>query len=82
MSITFDPRSPAFRRDPYPYYDLLRSHAPIFYWEPWGLYFLTRHADCTELLRDDRLGHVYAGSAETDGAVHHAGQLDGAAKPS
>jgi pimeloyl-[acyl-carrier protein] synthase len=70
MSITFDPRSPEFRRDPYPYYDLLRSHAPIFYWEPWGLYFLTRHADCHELLRDNRLGHAYASEAPNQPALY------------
>jgi cytochrome P450 len=56
MTIAFDPRSPEFRRNPYPYYDLLRTHAPIFYWEVWGITFLTRHEDCSELLRDNRLG--------------------------
>jgi cytochrome P450 len=55
--MEFDPRSPAFRADPYPFYELLRSFAPIFYWEPWGLWFLTAHEDCQALLRDDRLGH-------------------------
>ena len=55
--MEFDPRSPAFRADPYPFYDMLRSFAPIFYWEPWGLWFLTAHEDCQALLRDDRLGH-------------------------
>ncbi len=55
--MEFDPRSPAFRADPYPFYDMLRSFAPIFYWEPWGLWFLTVHEDCQALLRDDRLGH-------------------------
>ena len=55
--MDFDPRSPAFRADPYPFYDALRSFAPIFYWEPWGLWFLTTHEDCQALLRDDRLGH-------------------------
>ena len=57
MSIQFDPRSPAFRRDPYPYYDLLRANAPIYFWEDWGVYFLTRWEDCRTLLRDNRLGH-------------------------
>jgi len=57
MTIQFDPRSPDFRRDPYPYYDLLRSAAPVFYWEAWNIFFLTRHADCSEFLRDNRLAH-------------------------
>ncbi len=55
--MSFDLRSPAFRADPYPFYDALRSFAPIFYWQPWGLWFLTTHEDCQALLRDDRLGH-------------------------
>lgn len=54
---TFDPRSPAFRANPYPYYELLRSTAPLFFWEEWGIWFLTRHKDCTSLLRDNRLGN-------------------------
>ena len=55
MTINFDPRSPDFRRNPYPYYDQLRQAAPIFFWEAWGVYFLTRHTDCSELLREERL---------------------------
>jgi cytochrome P450 len=56
MSFNFDPRSPEFRQNPYPYYNLLLTHAPIFYWETWGITFLSRHEDCSELLRDNRLG--------------------------
>jgi cytochrome P450 len=56
MPFNFDPRSPGFRQNPYPYYDLLLTHAPIFYWETWGITFLSRHEDCSELLRDNRLG--------------------------
>lgn len=55
--ISFDPRMPEFRANPYPFYDMLRSAAPIFYWETWGLWFLTRYDDCNTLLRDNRLGH-------------------------
>jgi cytochrome P450 len=61
--MNFDPRAPEFRADPYPIYDFLRSFAPIFYWEPWGLYFLSSHEDCQVLLRDDRLGHLFVGDA-------------------
>jgi cytochrome P450 len=57
-TFDFDPRSPAFRADPYPYYDLLRSYAPVFHWEAWNIWFLTRHEDCATLLRDNRLGHT------------------------
>ena len=55
--MQFDPLTPEFRRNPYPYYDQLRTAAPIFFWEPWGVFFLTRWADCNALLRDSRLGH-------------------------
>jgi pimeloyl-[acyl-carrier protein] synthase len=60
MDITaqaFDPRSPAFRANPYPYYDMLRSAAPVLYWDVWGIWFLSRYDDCSALLRDSRLGH-------------------------
>lgn len=56
MSIAFDPRDPDFRRNPYPYYDLLRTHAPIFFWEPWQLTFFSSYEDCSALLRDNRFG--------------------------
>jgi cytochrome P450 len=65
----FDPRSPEFRRNPYPTYDLLRSHAPIFYWETWGITFLSRHEDCAELLRDNRLGRRGYGEPPPDQAA-------------
>ena len=55
--LDFDPRSPVFRSNPYPFYDMLRSFAPMFYWEAWGMWFLTRYDDCAALLRDARLGH-------------------------
>lgn len=55
--MQFNPLSPDFRRNPYPFYDMLRTHAPIFYYEPWNSYFLSSYEDCTALLRDTRLGH-------------------------
>lgn len=53
----FDPRVPAFRVNPYPYYAMLHADAPLFYWEAWGIWFLSRYDDCNALLRDPRLGH-------------------------
>lgn len=55
--MNFDPRSPEFRANPYPYYERLRANAPIFFWEEWGIWFLSRHSDCHTLLRDNRLGN-------------------------
>ena len=59
--MQFDPRAPEFRANPYPVYDMLRAQAPIFFWEAWGLWFLTTYADCYALLRDNRLGHPKGG---------------------
>lgn len=53
----FDPMSPAFQSNPYPYYDLLRNSAPVLYWPGWNSWFLTRYEDCAALLRENRLGH-------------------------
>jgi len=47
---------PAFRADPYPHYRRLREAAPVAAMAP-GMWVLTRHADCTALLRDNRFGH-------------------------
>ena len=54
--MQFDPLSPEFRLNPYPAYDMLRQHAPIFFWDTWRFYFLSRYDDCAALLRDNRLG--------------------------
>jgi cytochrome P450 len=53
----FNPLSPEFRRNPYPFYDMLRENAPIFFWDRWGVWFLSRYEDCNALLRNNRLGH-------------------------
>lgn len=58
MSMQFDPTSPAFRAQPYPYYDQLRVFAPMFYWEPQNMWFLSRYEDCKALLTDRRLGRL------------------------
>jgi cytochrome P450 len=57
MNMQFDPTAPEFRTYPYPFYDQLRAFAPIFYWEPRDMWFLTRYEDCKALLSDRRLGH-------------------------
>ena len=52
----FNPLSPEFQANPYPYYDMLRQFAPIYFWEPWNLWFLSRYDDCAAALRDPRFG--------------------------
>lgn len=55
-ALAFDPLSPEFQANPYPFYDMMREHAPILYFEDWNQWFLTGHEDVTALLRDNRLG--------------------------
>lgn len=44
--------------NPYPTYKILRKDAPIFFYEPWGKWILSRYEDINTLLRDRRLGRV------------------------
>ena len=62
--MQFDPRAPEFRANPYPYYELLQTNAPIFFWDAWGMWFLSRYEDCHALLRDNRLGREGRGGGE------------------
>ena len=54
----FQPTSPEFLANPYPFYKQLRETAPIFFYEPWGKWIVTRYEDVNALLRDRRLGRV------------------------
>src|ERR1700761_1410827 len=56
----FDPLSPEFIRNPYPYYARLRVSDPIHFSEH-GQYVASRHADVTLVLRDKRFGKDYTG---------------------
>ena len=58
VPVTFDPTDPAFLQNPYPTYQRLRNESPIFFYEPWGKWVVTRHSDVSALLRDRRLGRV------------------------
>ena len=52
----FNPLSPEFQANPYAYYDALRAAAPVYYWEPWQIWFLSGYDDCVAALKDTRLG--------------------------
>ncbi len=56
--MAFNPTDPDFLADPYPTYARLRADTPIFFYEPWGKWIVTRHGDVSALLRDRRLGRV------------------------
>ncbi len=55
----FNPLSPEFIRNPYPYYARLRATDPVHLSEH-GQYVASRHADVTLVLRDKRFGKDYA----------------------
>ena len=52
----FDPRifySAEFRRNPWPYYRILRDHYPVYFNKLNNTYYVTRYADMTECYYDD-----------------------------
>ncbi len=55
----FDPLSPQFIRNPYPYYERLRATDPVHLTQH-GMYLASRHADISLVLRDKRFGKDYA----------------------
>lgn len=55
-TIGFDPSEPAFRENPYRYYDELRKRTPV-YRSPAGFFVLSRYDDCVAVLGDPRFGH-------------------------
>jgi cytochrome P450 len=56
----FNPMSPEFIANPYPFYHRLRTHEPM-HLTPIGLYVASRHADVVAILRDKRFGKDYVG---------------------
>jgi pimeloyl-[acyl-carrier protein] synthase len=50
----FNPFDTAVMADPYPYYRRMREEDPVHWNDTVRAWFLTRHADVVELLRDDR----------------------------
>jgi cytochrome P450 len=51
----FNPLSPEFIRDPYPYYERLRTADPVHV-TPFGSYLASRHAEVSVVMRDKRFG--------------------------
>src|ERR1700675_4218682 len=51
----FNPLSPEFIRDPYPYYERLRTTDPM-HLTPFGAYVASRHAEVSLVMRDKRFG--------------------------
>ncbi len=56
----FNPWTPEFIADPYPFYHRLRATDPM-HLTPLGFRVVSRHADITEILRDKRFGKDFVG---------------------
>ncbi len=56
----FNPLSPEFIANPYPFYHRLRETDPM-HLTPLGFYVASRHADVTSILRDKRFGKDFVG---------------------
>jgi cytochrome P450 len=63
FASSFDPANPAFRADPYPFYHLLRSAAPVYWEGSISSWVLTRYADVAAVLRDPRFVVGFAAKA-------------------
>src|SRR5215475_3753584 len=55
----FNPLAPEFIRNPYPYYERMRTTDPVHLTEH-GMYVASRHAEASLVLRDKRFGKDYA----------------------
>ncbi|MGE0702605.1 MAG: cytochrome P450 [Vicinamibacterales bacterium] len=64
-SDPFDPRSRAFRVDPYPAYDFLRRHSPVHQRPEKNDWLVSRYSDVVALLKDPRLGYARPPGQET-----------------
>ncbi len=56
----FNPWTPEFIADPYPFYHQLRAAEPM-HLTPFGFHVASRHADVTTILRDKRFGKDFIG---------------------
>jgi cytochrome P450 len=54
----FNPLAPEFIRNPYPYYEKLRTTDPM-HLSPFGMYVASRHAEVSLVMRDKRFGKDY-----------------------
>nr|VFK79042.1 MAG: hypothetical protein BECKSD772D_GA0070982_103324 [Candidatus Kentron sp. SD] len=65
MPLPFEPRSAAFRANPYPTYHHLRTHHPVWYRPEHEDWVLTRYADISHVLTNRAFGRSEEESMET-----------------
>ncbi len=56
ITLSQDPREPAFYADPYPFYARVHAAGGRFVWREFGFRCYANHADVSALLRDRRFG--------------------------
>lgn len=56
--LIFNPTDKDFLANPYPKYKELRRNNPIYYYDKWDKWIISRYSDINNLLRDKRLGRV------------------------
>lgn len=71
-SVRLDPHAPGFAQDPYPAYAFLHAHAPVFFWEDYGLWCLAGFDDVSRALRDRRLGRERPKDGDAEDRAHLA----------
>ena len=78
--VRLSPRDPRFFGDPYAAYALLQREAPVFFWEEYGLWCVTRYEAVNGLFRDKRLGREkpggYAAAVAATGDRRHLRNFD------
>lgn len=73
--VLFNPFDPAFRADPYPFYDRLRVEAPV-YTTPFGDHVLSRYSDVSATLRNNDFSRDLDANSRQDPASPRAQRLE------
>jgi cytochrome P450 len=55
-TLTQSPVDPGFVQNPYPFYEVARTHGPFFQWADYGLIATGNAAACNAIFRDRRFG--------------------------
>lgn len=55
QDFVYNPLAPSFDEDPYPVYEYLRKHEPVFFWKDLKYWLLSKYEDVRSALTDRRL---------------------------
>ena len=54
--VEFDPLSPDFHANPYPYYAMMHENTPVLFYPDWNGWFVAGYKDVTAALKEERFG--------------------------